>query len=107
MAPRDHHAAPEQDAESAHRTKHGIRNSAVCAEPRTSSPEESIMTVSNNFQSRADRIAADDFEVRAHIDRVVEGLRAKDLEALRRLYTTDVVSFDIEPPLQHVGIEAN
>ncbi|WP_433202771.1 YybH family protein [Nocardia sp. CA-107356] len=40
------------------------------------------------------------------IDKVVEGLRAKDLEAIRQLYTTDVVSFDAEPPLQHVGIAA-
>jgi len=37
---------------------------------------------------------------------VVEGLRAKDLDALKQLYTTDVVSFDVEPPLQHVGIAA-
>jgi hypothetical protein len=28
------------------------------------------------------------------------------LEGLRPVYATDVVSFDVEPPLQHVGIEA-
>jgi ketosteroid isomerase-like protein len=33
-------------------------------------------------------------------------LQAKDLEPLRQLYTTDIVSFDIDPPLQHVGIAA-
>ncbi|MEU9833848.1 SgcJ/EcaC family oxidoreductase [Streptosporangium sp. NPDC048047] len=44
--------------------------------------------------------------IRRRIDEIIEGLRAKDLEALRRLYTTDVVSFDVEPPLQHVGVDA-
>ncbi|MGV9771373.1 YybH family protein [Streptosporangium sp. NPDC003464] len=45
-------------------------------------------------------------EIRRQIDKIVEGLRTKDLEGLKRLYTPDVVSFDIEPPLQHVGTEA-
>ena len=40
------------------------------------------------------------------IEKVVEGLRAKDLDILREPYASDVVSFDVEPPLQHVGIEA-
>ncbi|MBF6169863.1 YybH family protein [Nocardia blacklockiae] len=47
-----------------------------------------------------------DAELRRSIDKVIEGLRAKDLEAVRQAYTTDVVSFDVEPPLQHVGIAA-
>ncbi|RBQ21844.1 DUF4440 domain-containing protein [Spongiactinospora rosea] len=45
-------------------------------------------------------------ELRAHIDKVAAGIEAKDIEALRRLYTPDVVSFDVEPPLRHVGIAA-
>ncbi|GAB3134540.1 NAD(P)H-dependent oxidoreductase [Amycolatopsis stemonae] len=45
-------------------------------------------------------------EIRARIDGVVESLRAKDLDGLRRIYAPDVVSFDVEPPLQHVGIDA-
>ncbi|MET8144034.1 nuclear transport factor 2 family protein [Sphaerisporangium sp. NPDC005288] len=48
----------------------------------------------------------DEAEIRQQVDKMVQGLRAKDLEALRPLYTTDVVSFDVEPPLQHVGIAA-
>lgn len=64
------------------------------------------MTTPNAFQPRTDRIEIDDVEIRRQIDKVVEGLRAKDLGALRQLYTTDVVSFDVEPPLQHVGIAA-
>ncbi|WP_454197830.1 YybH family protein [Nocardia sp. Marseille-Q1738] len=59
-----------------------------------------------DFQSRTDRVEAAEAEIRRQIDKVVEGLRAKDLDALKQLYTTDVVSFDVEPPLQHVGIAA-
>lgn len=44
--------------------------------------------------------------IRQHLDKIVEGIRAKDLEGLKKLYATDVVSFDVEPPLQHVGVEA-
>jgi ketosteroid isomerase-like protein len=45
-------------------------------------------------------------EIRRQVEKIVEGLRAKDLEGLKRLYAADVVSFDVEPPLQHVGVEA-
>lgn len=45
-------------------------------------------------------------KIRQRVDKMVERIRAKDLEGLKQLYTTDVVSFDVEPPLRHVGIEA-
>ena len=48
----------------------------------------------------------DEAEIRRQIDGIVDGIGAKDLDALRRIYAPDVVSFDVEPPLQHVGIEA-
>ncbi|RMI31278.1 YybH family protein [Nocardia stercoris] len=57
------------------------------------------MNAANDFQTDAAAI-------RDRIDQVIAGLRAKDPEALRRLYTADVVSFDVEPPLQHVGVAA-
>ncbi|EOD59845.1 NAD(P)H-dependent oxidoreductase [Amycolatopsis vancoresmycina] len=44
--------------------------------------------------------------IRQRLDAIVDGLRAKDLEALRRSYAPDVVSYDVEPPLQHVGVDA-
>ena len=44
--------------------------------------------------------------LRQHIEKIVDGIKAKDLDGLRRLYAADVVSFDVEPPLRHVGIEA-
>ncbi|WP_431930417.1 YybH family protein [Nonomuraea jabiensis] len=48
----------------------------------------------------------DEAKIRELVDEIVEGLQSKDLEGLTRLYATDIVSFDVEPPLQHVGIEA-
>ncbi|MFE6510844.1 YybH family protein [Nocardioides sp. NPDC057767] len=50
--------------------------------------------------------AVDEAAIRGRIERIIEGLRAKDLDILREPYAPDVVSFDVEPPLQHVGIEA-
>ncbi|WP_410641272.1 NAD(P)H-dependent oxidoreductase [Amycolatopsis sp. lyj-346] len=44
--------------------------------------------------------------IRGRLDEVIDALRAKDLDALRRVYAPDVVSFDVEPPLQHVGVDA-
>jgi NAD(P)H-dependent FMN reductase/ketosteroid isomerase-like protein len=52
------------------------------------------------------RREADEAAIRSRLDEIIEGLRAKDLDALRRVYAPDVVSFDVEPPLQHVGVEA-
>lgn len=45
-------------------------------------------------------------QIRRQIDKIVEGIGAKDLDGLKRLYAADVVSFDVEPPLQHVGVDA-
>ncbi|WP_433598822.1 YybH family protein [Nocardia sp. CA-135953] len=68
------------------------------------------MTTPNDFQPLADRTETrrevDEAKVRQQIDKIVAALHAKDLEALEQMYTADVVSFDVEPPLQHVGIVA-
>ncbi|MFC6884452.1 MULTISPECIES: YybH family protein [Actinomadura] len=48
----------------------------------------------------------DEAEIRRQVDKIIEGIRAKDLDGLRQAYAPDVVSFDVEPPLQHVGIDA-
>lgn len=49
---------------------------------------------------------ASEAQVRQQVDALVERIEAKDLDALGRLYTSDVVSFDVEPPLQHLGRDA-
>lgn len=48
----------------------------------------------------------DEANIRQQVEKIVEGLQTKDLDALKQPYSTDVVSFDVEPPLQHVGIDA-
>lgn len=50
--------------------------------------------------------AAEEAEIRRRIDQLIEGIRSMDLDRVMSIYAPDVVSFDIEPPLQHVGAEA-
>jgi ketosteroid isomerase-like protein len=50
---------------------------------------------------------ADEAQINQQVARIAEGIRARDLESLRPIYATDVVSFDVEPPLEHVGIQAS
>lgn len=49
---------------------------------------------------------ADEARIRQQIGKIAEGLQARDIEVLKQVYATDVVSFDVEPPLQHVGVAA-
>ncbi|WP_431278355.1 YybH family protein [Leifsonia poae] len=49
---------------------------------------------------------ADQAAIRQRIETLIRELRAKDLDRLAALYAPDVVSFDVEPPLQHVGLPA-
>jgi ketosteroid isomerase-like protein len=49
---------------------------------------------------------ADKAQINRQVAKIAERIRAKDLEGLRPIYATDVVSFDVEPPLRHVGVEA-
>ena len=50
--------------------------------------------------------ATDEAEIRRRIDEAVEAVRAMDLEGVKPIYAPDLVSFDIVPPLQHVGAQA-
>ena len=50
--------------------------------------------------------ASDEADIRQRIDKLVEAIRAMDLEGVMSMYAPDIVSFDIVPPLQHVGAEA-
>jgi uncharacterized protein (TIGR02246 family) len=45
-------------------------------------------------------------EIRQLIDRFQQAIRAKDLSEVLSLYAPDIVSFDLVPPMQHVGIAA-
>jgi uncharacterized protein (TIGR02246 family) len=48
----------------------------------------------------------DEADIRQQIDTLVAAIRAMDLERVMVSFATDLVSFDIEPPLRHVGIDA-
>ena len=50
--------------------------------------------------------ATDEADIRRRIDTLVAALRAMDLEGVTALYAPDIVSFDIQPPLRHVGAAA-
>ena len=50
--------------------------------------------------------ATDEANIRQRINRWAEALRAMDLEGVMSLYAPDIVSFDIVPPLRHVGVNA-
>jgi len=50
--------------------------------------------------------ATDEADIRQRIDKLAEAIRAVNLEGVMSIYAPDIVSFDIVPPLQHVGVEA-
>ena len=50
--------------------------------------------------------AVDEADIRQRIDQLTEAVRAVDLERVMSFYAPDIVSFDIVPPLQHVGAGA-
>ena len=54
----------------------------------------------------ATQYAVDEADIRQRIDKLVEAVRAMDLEGVKPIYAADIVSFDIVPPLQHLGAEA-
>ncbi len=54
----------------------------------------------------ASRYAIDEASVRERIDKLVGAIRAMDLDGVKSNYALDMVSFDIGPPLRHVGAEA-
>jgi uncharacterized protein (TIGR02246 family) len=50
--------------------------------------------------------ATDEANIRQRINRWVEALCTMDLEGVMSLYAPDIVSFDLVPPLRHVGAQA-
>jgi uncharacterized protein (TIGR02246 family) len=50
--------------------------------------------------------ATNEGAIRDLIDRCVNAIRTKDIEAVMSAYAADVVAFDVIPPLQYVGADA-
>jgi uncharacterized protein (TIGR02246 family) len=44
--------------------------------------------------------------IRQQVDKLIEAVRAGDLEAAKSVYAPDIVTFDVGGPLQRVGLEA-
>jgi ketosteroid isomerase-like protein len=54
----------------------------------------------------ASQHSIDETDIRRRLDHLVQAIRAMDLEGVKPIYAPDLVSFDIVPPLQHVGAKA-
>lgn len=48
----------------------------------------------------------DEAEIRQRIDGLLDAIRDADLDGVKQFFAPDIVSFDIVPPLRHVGAEA-
>ena len=66
----------------------------------------SVDTATHEDTTMATEHARDEADIRQRIDKLVEAIRAMDLEGAMSIYAADVVSFDVAPPLQHLGAEA-
>ncbi|MFF0341498.1 YybH family protein [Kribbella sp. NPDC004875] len=42
-------------------------------------------------------------DIRERVDALVTAVRTGDLETLKTIFAPDIVSFDIQPPLRHLG----
>jgi ketosteroid isomerase-like protein len=48
----------------------------------------------------------DEKDIRQRVEELIGAVRSKDLDTVKTIFAPDLVSFDIEPPLQHLGAEA-
>ena len=48
----------------------------------------------------------DEAEIKRVIEGGVEAVRARDIDGVMSIYAQEVVSFDIVPPLRHIGADA-
>jgi ketosteroid isomerase-like protein len=51
-------------------------------------------------------VGSDEAQIRAFIDDWAKALRAKDLDGIMSHYASDIVCFDVAPPLQCIGAAA-
>ena len=53
----------------------------------------------------ATQSAVDEADIRQRVETLVEAVRTMDLERLKTVYAPDIVTFDVQAPLQRVGAE--
>ncbi len=51
-------------------------------------------------------MTTDEAQLRQRVDNLVEAIRAADLDAVKPMFAPDIVSFDMQPPLRHLGAPA-
>jgi ketosteroid isomerase-like protein len=51
-------------------------------------------------------LTIDEAVIRQQIDTLAEAIRSMDIETVMSIYAPDMVSFDIVPPLEHIGSAA-
>jgi ketosteroid isomerase-like protein len=49
--------------------------------------------------------AVDEVDIRARVETLLGAIRTGDMEAVKTIFAPNLVSFDIEPPLRHLGAE--
>jgi ketosteroid isomerase-like protein len=45
-------------------------------------------------------------EIRELIDGLVKAISARDIDGVMSVYASDLVAFDVAPPMQYEGVEA-
>jgi ketosteroid isomerase-like protein len=73
----------------------------ACAEETAPSRPEA-----NKTTAVAPDHTVDEADIQQRIDKLAAAIRAMDIDGVMSIYAPDIVSFDVEPPLQHVGAEA-
>jgi ketosteroid isomerase-like protein len=63
-------------------------------------------TGENSGGGMAAQRATDEARIRLQMDEWAKAIGAMDLERVMPIYASDIVSFDLEPPLQYSGAEA-
>ena len=63
-------------------------------------------TGANSGGGMAAQRATDEADIRRQLDEWAKAIGAMDLERVMPIYAPDIVSFDLEPPLQYSGAEA-
>jgi uncharacterized protein (TIGR02246 family) len=76
-----------------------VHDYRAVARARTTSTKEIIMTPNNNKED-------DGAQIRRLVDSWTEAVRSKDIDRLMSHYATDIVVFDLAPPLQYTGADA-
>jgi ketosteroid isomerase-like protein len=60
-----------------------------------------VLRVDNNQKEQAMAEA----DIQKRVEDWAKAIRAKDLDVIMSFYTSDIVSFDLDPPLRYAGTE--